>query len=622
VCGSLRIKFPPDLCSLADASKGSYDRLLIVHSQDPDNKGNKLGGPRVLVHRHSRAQAFSIFRAHRLHTQKTMVSTDSVLLAVKGVLRDYTRTESTRALKTHGLTDDRNPRSHQSRHGSGSSGGSSHERTRHQSNNRPPPIMNGPSASASRTANHQRLTASVNSHTSNQRTEAQLRGSSIRNVSQPSASRPATASSVSTSRPSSMALTESSTTPNFSSVSSSVDHIPSVPQWDSFSPRTPHSSTSHAQAFAMIDPDSREFDWYHRNDSSAFHSFSTTRIAAPHAPSLPPPATPSPPHTQRSSIGLGERLKRAFGSKQQQQQKEPASPVTDDGEDEPKTANHDGKFAPPWLTVARRSDKEQHERMIRTLNDSFESVGLIPPQEKKKSSKSRSNKDSKGEESVLDDVPDDSMCMLLPLWPEETDSGSQSRYHGLSRQSSKSAHHSTTHSLGHANASTSVPLQDRRFLLVYYCHQLKDDPIADNGSSNNKKRRRPHTAGERPHANHARPSAVPGPFFAAGRLLTYDNVRSSGVRLPEKGLSVNGPIAEAAMAVPVPSPLTSSSDGFEVIAFCQGKGTGVSLIHDGLVKLGLVDPQDNDETAKLSEVGRAIVEMVWCGCISLMSIMP
>lgn len=373
----------------------------------------------------------------------------------------------------------------------------------------------------------------------------------------------------------------------------------------------------------MIDPDARELDWsHHRNESGTLPPLPTTRAAPPHAASLPPPATPSPPHTQRSAFGLFKGFLRS-----KQQQKEPASPVTDDGEDEPKTVNQDGKFAPPWLTTARRSDKEQQEYMIRTLNNSFESVGLIPPQDKKKSTKPRSNRENKGEESVLDDVPDDSMCMLLPLWPEETDSGiqgSRSRHHSLSRQSSKIANHSMTHSLGHATVSNAVPLQDRKFLLVYYCHQLKDQSAADSGGNNNKKRRRPQTAGERPHyTSHARASAAtPGPFFAAGRLLTYDNVRSSGVRLPEKGLSVSGPIAEAAMAVPVPSPPTSSSDGFEVIAFCQGKGTGVSLIHEGLVKLGLVDPQDDDENAKLSEVGRAIVEMVWCGCISLMSIMP
>jgi hypothetical protein len=373
----------------------------------------------------------------------------------------------------------------------------------------------------------------------------------------------------------------------------------------------------------MIDSDSRDFDWYpHRNESGPLASFSNNRAAPPHSAALPPPSTPSPPHTQRSTFALGERIKGVFRSKQLHQ-KEPASPVTDDGEDEPKAAHQDGMFSPPWLTVARRSDREEHERMIRTLNYSFESVGLIPPQDKKKNSKSRSHKGSKGEESVLDDVPDDSMCMLLPLWPEETDSGSpgnQSQYSGLSRQSSKTVHHSTTRSLGHANVNTAVPLQDRRFLLVYYFHQMKDQPATDSGGSNNKKRRRPQTAGERPQ-HPTRTPATPGPFFAAGRLLTYENVRSSGVRLPEKGLSVNGPIAEAAMAVPVPSP-PSSSDSFEVIAFCQGKGTGVSLIHEGLVKLGLVDPQDDDENARLSEVGRAIVEMVWCGCISLMSIMP
>ena len=591
-----------------------------MHAQDPDNKGNKFGGPRVLVHRHSRAQAFSIFRAHRLQTQKKVISTDSVLLAVKGVLRDYTRTESTRALKTHGLTDDGNTRSHQSRHGSSSSGNSPQERSQRQSNGRPHvKTMSDADTTASSTVNHRRLTASVNSSVASQSSESSWQTMTFRSIPQSDVSRPTTASSSSISRPSSVAFTESSN-PNFTSVSSGIDDIPPVPHWDLSFPRSPRSSTSHAEAFAMIDLDSHDMDWYnHRNDSGAFTSFSTTRVGPPHAAPLPRAATPSPPHVQRSSFGLGERIKRAFGSKHQHSQKEPGSPSTDDGEDEPKTASQDGMFAPPWLTVARRSDKEQHERMIRTLNDSFESVGLIPPQDKKKSSRSRTHKGSKGEDSVLDDVPDDSMCMLLPLWPEETDTVNQSRYHG---PSSKVAHHSTRHSVSHTSSSTAVPLQDRRFLLVYYCHHLKDQPSADNGG-NNKKRRRPQTAGERPHhTSHAKPSAVPGPFFAAGRLLTYENVRSSGMRLPEQGLSVNGPIAEAAMAVPIPTPLTASSDGFEVIAFCQGKGTGVSLIHEGLVKLGLVDPHDNDENAKLSEVGRAIVEMVWCGCISLMSIMP
>lgn len=374
----------------------------------------------------------------------------------------------------------------------------------------------------------------------------------------------------------------------------------------------------------MIDPDARDLDWlHHRNDSSPFPSLSATRVAPPHAASLPPPATP--PHTQRSAFGLGKQLYKVFKSKQHQ--KEPASPVTDDGDDEPKAVNQDGMFAPPWLTTARRSDKEEHERMIRTLNYSFESVGLIPPPDKKKSVKPRSRKGNKNEESVLDDVPDDSMCMLLPLWPEETDSGTQgnqTQYHSLSHQSSRIANHSTTRSLGQSYVNNTVPLQDRKFLLVYYCHQLKDQTAADSGGNNNKKRRRPQTSGDRPHhTSHVKaPAVIPGPFYAAGRLLTYDNVRSSGVRLPERGLSVNGPIAEAAMGVPVPSPPTSSSDGFEVIAFCQGKETGVNLIHEGLVKLGLVDPQEDEETAKLSEIGRAIVEMVWCGCISLLSIMP
>ena len=580
-----------------------------------------------------------------------MAPTDAVLMAAKNVLREYTRTHSTRALKTHGLTDDGDPTllvQQQARSGSGSSGDTPQERSRSKSRTRGNAAHESGGQTGSTSQGKQSLMCETGhtvkhraSKSQSQPPDARSRKTSI-SASWPTAS-------ASTSRPSSLALTKSTHTyPNETTSSSSVDHIPPVPRLDpaspspTSSPTSPRLSTSHAEAFAMRDLDMRDLDGHynHRDDSCSLPHPPGAPVPPRHT-ALPLPATPSPPHGQRSAFGFGERIKRAFGSSKQHQhpkeQKEPVSPTTDDGEDEPKTANHDGKFAPPWLTVVRRSEKEHHERMIRTLNNSFESVGLIPPQDKKKANKSRSQKSSKGEECpMFEDVPEDSMCMLLPLWPGETEPTSQPPSQPLSRHSSRNARHTATQSLGctTTTTTTAVPLQERKFLLVYYVPFNLDSPTSDgsNGGSNNKKRRRPQTAGERPpqHHHHIKTPGGAGSFRVVARLLGYDDVRSSGVRLPEKGLAVTGPLAEAAMAVPSnPPPGAHPQHYSAVIAQCDGseKTDGVELVQEGLETLGLMDPTaprtfdvNGDPTSvRLSAVGRAIVEMVWCGCVSLMT---
>ncbi|KAI6166084.1 hypothetical protein EDD17DRAFT_1550624 [Pisolithus thermaeus] len=93
-----------------DDSKASHHRLNIRHVKDPHLKVGSAG-PTTLVHKHSRATAFSIFRSFVLNAangpQHTRVQTrNGVLLAPKKVQEHYTCTRTTRRLATHGLLDD------------------------------------------------------------------------------------------------------------------------------------------------------------------------------------------------------------------------------------------------------------------------------------------------------------------------------------------------------------------------------------------------------------------------------------------------------------------------------------------------------------------------------------
>ncbi len=72
--------------------------------------------------------------------------------------------------------------------------------------------------------------------------------------------------------------------------------------------------------------------------------------------------------------------------------------------------------------MAARSKQEEQERVIKNLNDSFRDVGLLPSF---KPGKHRTKgKGRRGSENVFDQIPDDSLYMLLPLWPGETEAAS------------------------------------------------------------------------------------------------------------------------------------------------------------------------------------------------------
>ncbi|KAF8520479.1 hypothetical protein BU17DRAFT_65480 [Hysterangium stoloniferum] len=495
-----------------------FNRLQICQYSDPANGGNELGGPPVVVHRHSQVQGFSIYRCHSVHLrQPTMDPVDSILLASKAVLRQYTRTQSTRALKTHGLIDDGEKRTASLSH-------------------RPPP--------SERSSKHDVTDAVVIGGVGRSRgshTEAPV---ARRNVSRP------TTASTTTTTTHPPSLTELSKTLSYTSVVSSTELLMDPP-----SPRSTRvSTTSHAEAFAMIGDTSNI-----PSLSGPLHSSSATH------------------NQQRRPFGW---LK-AFSGKQGSGNQKDTSPVTEE----------EGDFVAPWLRVAPRAERAEAERQVKQVSHSFECVGLIPPHEKR-SSKSRSRNSTNTEEcAALRQVPDNCVCMILPLWPEPAVVSTVSRSRSTRRSSSSTR--AASGGVRQTRPNPTVPLEARRFLLVWYV------PL----DTKNQKRRRPGTADEPRHANYNQG------FCAYAQLLTYEDLRSSNIRLPEKGLCVNdvNPEMPGAMTMDVP-------EGKQMMAVVTLK-SGVIMVHDGLAAFSFVG-QDS-----ITEMGKAIAEMIWTGCMTLMTFM-
>jgi len=247
----------------------------------------------------------------------------------------------------------------------------------------------------------------------------------------------------------------------------------------------------------------------------------------------------------------------------------------------PSVAVLDANYNPPWMTIAGRNAQETNERLIQNLNDSFKDVGLVHSKPAKTSSK-RKNKVGR---NLFSEVPDDALYMLLPLWASETDEASQA--------------------VSPEAKFANISVNERMYLLVYYVPFEK-----------------------RPEDSMDSKIVFLSRFKVSARLVGYDELRGSGVRLPSMGLSVTGPVQDAVQHAPPRSILAEHQDD-SVVAFCQGRVNGVHFLPEGLFKLGLSLPATEPEPhaahefelgrMKLSPIGRSAVEMIWLGCMALTS---
>lgn len=306
-----------------------------------------------------------------------------------------------------------------------------------------------------------------------------------------------------------------------------------------------------------------------------------------------------------------------------------------------KTANqlpaHEIKsYIPPWPVALQTRHHNDRKGIVEDLNSSFQDVGLlpavgeikgssVPPKRKRGQQYDRNHSKNSSQEitNVFHTFPSDYLFMLLPLWPGETDALSAKKF---------------------PFTAPSVPLESRKFLLLYYKPAEVPPSDAAKGKESSKKRSRSSPTSSRDSAAKANDKHILlHKFHFCARIVTYADIQGSGVRSPGVGLSVLGPLAEAVETMPTRSYI----DTFQVIGLCNSRERGIEFVPEGLEKLGLTrrvpDPtvaeqpepvkrfsltgtEDAEEPCDtmvlLTPIGRAVVEMAWLGAMALTSFSP
>ncbi|TDL26182.1 hypothetical protein BD410DRAFT_570879 [Rickenella mellea] len=655
-----RYKVERALSRNTDPSKPPQVRLNVRHIADPYSKGNTRGGPVTFVHKHSRAQAFSIFRGHALPTRHLKTNT-SILLAPKKVQEQYTSTRTTSKLSTHGLLEERHQNSAtpadrersraratpDGRDGSSSTGSRTQERERApereatdpgKGKGRERPREEGSDApsTADPSASPSTSTTSMNTMSRGASSGSGSQASTIGSVvpgSNASAtsfasSQEATTSSVAShsrasSRPSidlpprrpdtAMTSTSNSSTITLSTLDYSIlSHARAHPHSHSHSISSMHHGhrnypqrqvgrltpatrttgsitsleeqpvprTSHAEAFATLDPTSIEYLRTHNAPfDAAYHS-----------------------SEQESPPSRFKGLRKLFAGQPVKGAKHGGVPGG------PSSAVLEGRYTPPWLTMAARSKQEEQERAIKDFHDSFTSVGLLPPSKAKKNPKKPSKR--RVSENVLDQVPHDALYMLLPMWPGETDAASTNSFEDPMKY--------------------EIQLEDRQYLLVYYVPFVSKNSRDDEKEEKKEKKRarQSQTGSSSSHHSHHSDSGTPKEhknnvalksFNILARLVSHRDVNGSGIRVPSSGLSVTGAMSEAMAGIP--RIRFQVDDLSPIIGFCDKRERGVEFLPEATEKLGLCVPRglvDPDVDVPLTPIGRAAVEMAWLGALAVM----
>ncbi|KAH7888891.1 hypothetical protein F5I97DRAFT_1925442 [Phlebopus sp. FC_14] len=559
-------------------AKASQHRLNIHHIPDPFLKGNGTHGPHTMIHKHTRTVAFSIFRSYTLHPRNRrgsaqrrnthMNTRNAIMLATKRVQEQYTSTRTTSKLSTHGLLNDR-PKSSRTKDKdknkalktpSKGNKGKDRDRDKDKDKREKQKERTNPTGSAGSS----KATSSAGSVNAGQQSTA---------VSTVDASSPSQSSQTTVGKREEHSLVSAlqPLPPANDPVKLGVDttfgppiryhreHRDSIDSDIRLPTRTPH-----AEAFGALDP----------NDIEHYRLKANSRANA------------------ESNTSFTERISRMF-----------RSPRLDGLSASP--AMQAGAFQPPWILTAGRKFQEENDRVINNLNNSFRDVGLLHTQPHKHSSRGTSKR--KSQQEVLDDVPDDSLYMLLPLWPGETAISS-----GQAQE----------------DDGPSFMPQNRRYLLVYY--MPFDDPKG-------KKPEQPKKKSKQLHSSDGNGSQEPKPIFlpafrVVARIVTYRDLRLSGVRVPSEGLAITGPAWEAMSYLGPPAPQQGPALDDMVVCVCHGRDRGFVFLPEGLARLGLCTveepppqhvPRPEEEEVEseilLTPIGRAVVEMIWLGCLAMTS---
>ncbi|KIL65895.1 hypothetical protein M378DRAFT_178101 [Amanita muscaria Koide BX008] len=264
------------------------------------------------------------------------------------------------------------------------------------------------------------------------------------------------------------------------------------------------------------------------------------------------------------------------------------------------TGHLEANYVPPWILLPSRSRQEQQQRVVENLNSSFMDVGLLPSthRTRKQGQTSKKKRDDQTN-GILSEVPEESLYMLLPLWPGETDPISAQAHPHLLRR---------------------IPPTDcRQYLLIYYRSM-------DSRKKGDKKKR------ASPTADYERSdrTILLSSFHISARFVAHNELIGTGIRVPEEGLTISGPLDYAWETLPSAEVREDCKSDW-VIGVCHCRESGVEFIPEGLVKMDLCQmswkPPSavNDKyippepTLKLTPIGQAVVEMAWLGAIALTS---
>lgn len=658
-----------------DPSKPPQQRLNIRHIHDPYSQGNKLGGPSSVVHKHSKAVAFSIFRDYTLLSRSAVAGntssiigpaahrpmaaqTGGIMLAPKKVQEQYTSTRTTSKLTTHGLLGPDEPHSDRTNTTARTNVGAAVARKEHQEKKEKeakkkekeekkrrekeekdakkarskkgqqkyeqPKSVDPESADSSSTA-HSIVTSSTKVEGKQRRHSVnQIRDVVESNLSSeppnydPPAS-PTTIASVTTVSTFTLKKHSSFESSLGSTDGSAITVRADPPAAQPTQPQPAPSQEPVPPNHADVDDDHMDED----DDGEGDDELSKHITRTPHAEAFEA-LDPNTIEYVRArgtrgavdghSVHWSKRLFSPFGRPTKGTAYGPAFPG-------PSSTVIESTYVPPWMTIAGRSAQESNERLIQNLNDSFKDVGLVH---------SRPNKPVKKKKrptwDLFNEVPEDALYMLLPLWAQETNEAS----------------------LNGMRADTAFPpiaVDARQYLLVYYdSFGERAPPDAASGSTKKKtKRSSPQTSLEPMDPK----TIILSEFKVSARLVGYAELKGTGVRLPNTGLSVTGPPREAIEYMPplLPSaahlPPEKRPRDFTIVAHCYGRDKGVVFEPMGLEKLGLCMPRAPEEEEIQSEsgvnnnweqydepveqlllltpIGRAAVEMIWLGSLAMTS---
>jgi hypothetical protein len=598
---------------------GESKRPYVLQGLTPE--GIRRKGPAYLIHKHSRCHAFSVFQGFHVTGQKILAS-HAILLASKAVQNSYATTQETRPRTAphEPYEDDPEVQRLQTHNLVDEEPHIPRARTRHRGQ-----TIHATAPSSTATSTH----SSPRSKTASAKIPSEVRREQQAG-------------------PSSFHATEVDKT----RIAALVDKESSITTTSTLTPLP--KPTPHSVAFQSVDPHAPLGNGGRLDD----HSLA------------------------RGGSGRGlDWVRRAFGQKPP-----PNVPSRGTIHHSPPSASIDSAYSPPWLLMQPQSVKQEEERIIKNLNDSFRAVGLIPPAKAKPSPaeqmrkrnvqahEKEKEKVNKPPSSIIENIPDDALMMLLPLWVEE----------GLSDT---------------VIAKRHTPIQERTYLLVYYVpfdsgvgekgrsavgagrkrprhgrskEQLLKRPVSHSvmaisastsangssthggsgsGSGRDLGHSRTHSAEsgqtaeekkrqqQSQQANQAQAKPKKVSFRIVARMLSYMDVRECGIKLPRFGLAVDAPLSDA--LVGNPQYLAAQGTFSAVIGVCHME-SGLELVTDGLDRMGLrhhtmqqaeeqhaallamsperpaLQEEINAHLQPLTPIGKSVIETILSGCISVM----